>query len=564
MRAIKFVGMAGGSLLLVIAAFAINRQPATAPHISVVRDWSNRHMVFANTSLTATGVTAKRDPRALSNWIHRNGHFLKRQKGPARWGLISSSKNSKVDWSMSLGGNGGMPIAETPAKYTFDITQPPSCANDFVVFVVNATPGVGSQANILAFNNLYAGPQPGTCGANPTFMWSYAVGTGPVFLSPVLSLDGKKVAFIESSNQAVFHVLTWKAGQGTNATTGAVAPGNGSSVTTLNYTNLAVSGCGASQSAVSNASPYIDYGKDVAYLAADNGNLYHVSGVFNGTPTVDYCITVAANKPLTSPIYDGQSGKVFISDGQKVYAFVAGVNGFTAAGSIQVAGTAGSIVLSPIVDSTTGFVYVFSNHDNSNANSIVSQMPLALTSHADAAIGPATTGMILDGQFDNSYYNNGPSAGSLYACGTQPGAATKPSLYTLTFNNLGVLNTTPAMSNDIHLNSATNPAGTCSPLLELFDGTNDRLFVGVGQQGGTGGANMVSMWNINARLTNNGSLPVATATNYLGGTSGFSMDNFSTFPQASSIYFGTLAAGRNSPCGRNLYCAVKLTQGGLQ
>lgn len=520
-------------------------------------------MLFANSDLTSTAAMARRDPRALSNWIHRNSFLLKRQSGPQRRFLTSIQKNSKVDWAISLGSTGGMPIAETPAKFDFDITKPPDCTNDFVVFVINATPGAGSQANILAFNNLYSGVTGGLCGLNPTFMWSYAVGSGPVYLSPVLSLDGKKVAFIESANQAVFHVLTWKAGQGTNATTGAVAPGNGSSVTSLNYTSVAAPGCASSPAGLTNASPYVDYSRDVAYLAADNGNLYHVSGVFNGTPAVDYCITVAANKPLTSPVFDGQSGKVFISDGQKVYAFIAGVNGFTAAGSVQVAGTAGSIVLSPIVDSSNGFVYVFSNHDNSNANSIVSQMPVSLTTHADAAIGPATTGMILDGQFDNDYYNS-PSSGSLYACGTQPGAATKPSLYTLTFNNLGVLNSTPAMSNDIHLNSLTNPAGTCSPLLELFDGTNDRLFVGVGQQGGTGGANMVTMWNINNRITSNGTLPTATAINYLGGTSGFALDNFSSSPQASSVYFGTLATSRTGPCGKNFYCAVKLTQSGLQ
>lgn len=568
-----WAAVAIGALLLAAAALALKPKPAPVVHVSTVRDWSNRHMVFRNASLAELEMQARRDPRALSNWIHRNSYLLQRTPGgrrvqfPNRIPGRNGNKNSRIDWSMSLGPNGGMPVGETPAKFTFDINQPPSCTNDFVVYVIDATPGVGTQANVVAFNNIYAGPAAGACAANPTFMWSYAVGTGPVYLSPVLSLDGTKVAFIEaaSSGRAVFHVLTWVSGQGTNATTGAVAPGSGgSSVVNLDYTNQAVSGCAANPAADSDSSPYIDYGGDAAYIAADNGNLYHVSGVFKGTPTVDFCVTVAANSTLTSPVYDGQSGKVFVSDGQSVYAYVPGTNGFTAAGSIQVAGTATSVVLSPIVDSSNGFVYVFANHNNSNASSIVSQMPLALTSHVDAAIGPATTGYVLDGQFDNNYYNNGPSGGSLYACGTQAGAATKPSLYRLNFNSSGILNTTPAMSNDIHLNSSTNPAGTCSPLLELFDGTNDRLFVGVGQQGGTGGANMVSMWTITNPITSNTTTPTATATGYLGGTSGFSMDNFSSFAEASSVYFGTLATGRNAPCGRNLYCAVKLTQSGLQ
>ena len=47
-------------------------------------------------------------------------------------------------------------------------------------------------------------------------MWSYRVGNGPNFLSPVLSLDGRKLALISSSTpNANFNVLTWVAGQGT-------------------------------------------------------------------------------------------------------------------------------------------------------------------------------------------------------------------------------------------------------------------------------------------------------------------------------------------------------------
>lgn len=557
-------------LVIVVAAvttaLAVRTAPSASPHVSVVHDWSNHHIVYGNSDLATLALLARRDPRALSNWVHRNSYLLHpRRTGP--YIRPTGNRNSRIDWAMSLGPNGGMPLGETPAKFSFDISQPPSCANDFAVFVINATPSVGGQANIVAFNNLYSGPTPNLCGTNPTFLWSYAVGSGPVYLSPVLSETGTKVAFLESASngQIIFHVLTWVAGQGTNATTGAVAPGSGgSSLTSLSYTNVTAPGCAITPTTASNASPYIDYASDVAYVAADNGNLYRIGGVFKGTPTVQYCITVSANAALTSPVFDGQSGRVFISDGQKVYAFVPGATGFGAAGSIQVAGTAGSIILSPIVDSTNGFVYVFSSHNTLNTNAIVSQMPVLLNSHADAAIGAAASPYVLDGQFDNNFYNSGPSSGSLYACGTQTLAGTKPALYTLTFDALGVLNALPAMSNDVHVNSATNPAGACSPLLELFDGTNDRLFVGVGQQGSTAGANLVSMWNINTRITSNATTPTATATGYLGGTSAFSMDNFSSSAQASSVYFGTLAKGTGAPCGNNLYCAVKLTQSGLK
>ncbi|MBZ5566652.1 MAG: hypothetical protein LAN64_02255 [Acidobacteriia bacterium] len=58
--------------------------------------------------------------------------------------------------------------------------------------------------------------------------------------------------------------------------------------------------------------------------------------------------------------------------------------------------------------------------------------------------------------------------------------------------------------------------------------------------------------------------PTATATNEIGGTSGIVVDSNSGQGQASSIYFGTLQPSAASPCGANLYCAVKLAQGTLQ
>jgi hypothetical protein len=72
------------------------------------------------------------------------------------------------------------------------------------------------------------------------------------------------------------------------------------------------------------------------------------------------------------------------------------------------------------------------------------------------------------------------------------------------------------------------------------------------------------MWNINNRISSNTTAPTATATNELGGTSAITIDNVSSSPQAASIYFGTLAVGATGPCGANVFCAVKLTQSGLQ
>jgi len=277
---------------------------------------------------------------------------------------------------------------------------------------------------------------------------------------------------------------------------------------------------------------------------------------------------------LTSPVYDQVSNEVFVSDGFSLYAYTPGASSFTLIKSVAISSASAKnkdpLVLSPIVDATNGFVYVFASADPTNTNSIVTQSNTSLTSQVTAAIGPAgsnTTTYIFDGDFDNAYFTTGPSTGTLYACGTQTGAATKPSLYALSFQASGVMNTTPAMSNNPNINGAGNPAGICSPLMEFFNGTTDRLFVGTGALGGTGGANLVTEWNVTTRIASNSTAPNSTATNEWGGTSGFSVDNVSTEDQASSIYFGTLqpaASGTAPACPSGQYCAIKLTQSGLQ
>src|SRR5271156_5467612 len=71
----------------------------------------------------------------------------------------------------------------------------------------------GTQANIAGFNNLYSGttPTPFCTGMTfPTFTFSYASGVGPVPTSPVISLDGTKIAYLENAavSGLVLHVLT--------------------------------------------------------------------------------------------------------------------------------------------------------------------------------------------------------------------------------------------------------------------------------------------------------------------------------------------------------------------
>jgi hypothetical protein len=104
-------------------------------------------------------------------------------------------------------------------------------------------------------------------------------------------------------------------------------------------------------------------------------------------------------------------------------------------------------------------------------------------------------------------------------------------------------------------NTNVNPGavtGLCSPITEFYDGTNDRIFVGMGQPASASGSNVVTMWNVNNRLTNTsgtaGVMPTYTAeaTGYLGGTSGIAADNNSGDAEAESIYFSTEQPGTAS------------------
>ena len=77
-----------------------------------------------------------------------------------------------------------------PAKYVFDVTAAPSCANDFVVLGIPANPSSGGQANIVGVNNLYSGTAGALCSTGPTVKFAYASGTGQVPASVVLSQTG--------------------------------------------------------------------------------------------------------------------------------------------------------------------------------------------------------------------------------------------------------------------------------------------------------------------------------------------------------------------------------------
>jgi hypothetical protein len=449
----------------------------------VPQDWSHRHIVFNRQVVLAHPELANIEPRALHQFLGRTRSSSLKQDASAV--LTAPSTGMKRDWSVSgIGAN--MPFGMSPAKFGFDdITA--SGASDYVLFGLNAVGATGGQVNLVAYNKLYTGTG-GLCGgAGPSLLFSYNITTaagGRIRTSTVLSLDGKKIAFVESgTSSSVFHVLTWAtgAGNGTSATVSA-APGNGNtaSMTSLTFDAAATDTL---------SSPWIDYGHDVAYVGADDGLLYKITGVFNGTPALagaPWPITVGAgglgkNLRLTGPVLDQITNNIFVGDGRGILWSI-NSNTPTTVHSLVV-GQFGklnpSILDAPIVDVANGTVFAVSSNDGTSAV-LVQADTTTLAQSARANLGEGSTGgtgvNIYDGTFDNNYFTN-PSTGSILVCGT--GAAdTTPWRYSFPFVGR-ILQTTPTNSTQI----LVSPASRCSPLSEFFNpnigpGGTDFLFLG--------------------------------------------------------------------------------------
>jgi hypothetical protein len=572
------------------------------------QDWSNQRVIYTRNGAPEDLMKVADDPRFVQSNVmhfmreHRNGNraatvgmtgaeqgagaeILDAQDdvpweplGPSA-PLPRKNVNSKVDWSFSLGPNGGMAPGESPAVYTANYSSP-SCTNDFAVYTINAAPTVNGQANLIGLDNLYTdGANAGFCaGTGPTILFAYAIGSGGSPLSPVLSLDGTRIAWIENrtATDAYLHVTVWVANQGSSSqgaavvsgtfSNGACTPAGSSCDFALEYTNGTYPGCSTAYVAGNGHSDlYVDFTNNVGYISADNGLLYHIANIFSTTasPSVDFCIPVntafetAPQSAMSGPVYDRLTNQVYITDSEKVYGYTVNASSFTAStpNPSYAYGNAGSNYNyqtgpGPLLDVLNGYLYIFSTYDAAG-NTSVTQVPVNLTSGVAVNLGPKntnTTPMLFYGAFDNNYFNFGPknAASTLYSCGTDSTTKTAQDLFSISFNaSTGIVNTTPPMSYNKNVNpGATN--GLCSPITEFYDGTNDRIFVGMGQPGANSGSNVVTMWNVNTQLTNTsgsgGTMPTwtAEATTYPGGASGISADNNdSGISEAESIYFTT-------------------------
>jgi hypothetical protein len=516
-------------------------------HIGLPQDWTHQHVVFHRQMLSQHPKLAATEPRVLHQFVRRMPYSQGTVRGPSD-AASSAAAAINRDWSVNLGG-GKVTFGMSPIKYGFDVNAPPSCANDFAAFGLDAAGVTGGQGNLVAFNNLYRGPG-GLCGTgDPSTLFSYNITTvagGRITTSPVLSIDGTKIAFVESAgSSSIFHVLKWATGPGNGTSpTNSATPGVGNTATMTSLTFAAAA-------TDTRSSPWIDYGQDVAYVGSNNGRLYKITGVFNGTPTLagaPWPVLVNANRVLTAPVLDQVTRNLFLGDSLGIlWSVNADAPATIRSLNVGLPGANNSAILdAPIVDADNGTVFAVSSNDGTSA--VVVQADTATMAQLTRSrIGRGSTGGtsvdLYDGAFNNNYFNN-PGSGALFVCGT--GAAdTTPRRYFFTFTGR-VMHTTPTSASQI-LNSTTS---RCSPISEFFNpnigatGT-DFFFWGMTSD---------CVGNAGCVMSRNSSDVILTVSEP-NGTSVIIVDNVSTAPQASSIYFTSQGGPRR---------AVKLTQNGLQ
>jgi hypothetical protein len=515
-------------------------QNVTPRHIGVPQDWSERNIVFSLDGLAKYPNLVDQEPRIRHQLMQRfQTLYPELFRGVAGMDGSANNPGHHRDWNVSFV-RGRVAESMYPAKYSFDPSAPPDCTNDYVVFGLNIAGTTGKQANLIAFNNLYSGPG-GLCGAAPTVLFAYnvtSVSGGKVDLSPVISLDGTEIAFVESAgSEAIFHVLTWTAGQGTISASAAPT------MTSLLFSSTATS---------TTSAPWVDYTNDVAYVGADGGLLYKITGVFNSPSTLAggaWPVTVSTGHHLTPPVLDNVLGEVLVGSANgNLYE----INSATGALSVPlVVGALGKtspgVLAPPIVDVTNGTTFVVDADDGTSA--VLLEVDTAtFTQIAKARIGLGaankTALTIPQPAFTNAYYTS-PSTGQIRLCGT--GAAdTTPWQYAFGFTGR-TLNTSAVFSQQI----VTSTAAECTNWTEFYNpninGGTDFFFFGLTQDcTGVGTSGCVEA------ATAEG-LPLTNAA-VAGGPSGIVVDNYSTAGQASSIYL-------SSETGSTAY---KFTQNGLQ
>jgi hypothetical protein len=460
-------------------------------------DWTHRHVIFSQPTTAEEAARMAGDPRYWQQWYRQNvvrvllpdaEAFGGATWGGNRHGVRRVESQIHADWSQTLGAGGTVGAGNFAAKYSFGITTA-NCGNatnpDFVVFSTGLK-GSLTQASIIAYDNLYT---PGCTGTVPSVYWAYNTGTGDQILtSPVFSRDGSQIAFVQTNGTAASLVLLkWAASTGTL----------GAPATPAVMTTIALKSSAGATTNDTTSSVFYDYISDTAWVGDASGSLHRFNPVFNAAPAESGSpwpvqVSTATHPALSSPVYDGVSGNVFVEDqGGYLYSVVAsGVSAGTVTKSVQVDSgpSTAALVSGPILDKIAEKVYAFASNDGT-ANcggpgcSAVYQFPATFTAATvplEIAVGTssATANPLYDGAFDNEFYSSPTRTGNLYVCGD---TGVNPMLYQVTMvaGAFGVSEPVAPLT----------PAGdhvACSPVSDIVNPTasggtapEERVFFGV-------------------------------------------------------------------------------------
>jgi hypothetical protein len=489
---------------LVILGWVLTGQAARPAkrRIPVVTDWSHRHMIFSQPRSAEELARVSQDPRYWQQIYRREQPLM--LPANAADPAVFRKKVRKLyrDWAEDLGASASAGAGNYPAKYSYDATTA-NCGSattpDYVVYSTGLAPSV-SQADIVAYDNLYSG-----CGGTvPSTYWAYNTG-GTVLTSPVPSLDGTQVAFVETNGGfGILVLLKWAAATGTvtsPVTPALKTPAQYRTCTAPCMTQILLKDSLGTQTDDTTSSVYYDFTNDIAWVGGALGWLHKITGVFKGTPAEVnngvFPVQVNATTWVSNPVFDSVSNLVFVGDASGfLYSVDATAGTVTQSGQLDFGA---GLVEGPVVDTANQFVYVFASSDGTSnctqgatavACSAVYQLKTTFAATntgtkvvvGNSLVYPGSTpNPLYVGGFDSAYYSSGNATGNLYVCGN---TGANPTLYQVPISS----GTLAASSNAITTLTSTSSTAPCSPVTDVpnpntTNGPSERLFVSVQNNG---------------------------------------------------------------------------------
>ena len=493
--AARFVRTGGALLALVTLGCILTLQAARPYEHGLPTDWSHRHVIFSQPGTAERVARVAQDPRYWQQFIRQKMvRVLSTEDGapnanpsPAfATGADVPASSSDGLWSQNMGSGATVGAGNYPIKYSFSSTTA-TCKNvanpDFVIFNTGLQSST-TKPSIIAYDNLYSGCS--SFGTVPTVYWSYNTTAqtvpGTIKTSPIISLDGSQVAFVQTDglNHGTLVLLKWKANNGTLA-----APILPAFKTTANYPSCIAPcmtafllrttalGLGAQTDDIT-SSIFYDYTSDTAYVGDSLGLLHKYHPFFTtGVPAeVALPWPVQANPAnhtaLTSPVYDHVTHNVFVGDAGGYFERISATGIPTV--SAQVDHGAGISTDGPILDQTAQKMYVFSSNDNSTncAGGPCAAVLQFSTTFASGTSGTKTTvgnssgtpNFLYAGAFDNSYYNSRNATGNLYVCGN---TCANPTMYQVPIS----AGTMPVAATSLTTATTTGSTDSCSTVTDV-------------------------------------------------------------------------------------------------